>query len=412
VKALQDWKLPIRRVEFVGLLATLMALNALAIDIMIPGMQQIGADLGEPNPNLRQLVITAYLIGFGLFHILFGPLSDRFGRKIPLLSGLGIYVAAALAAIFSPNFAILLVLRFIQGAGAAATRVLAVAMARDVAGGRQMAEIMSLIMMVFMIMPVIAPAAGQLILLSGEWRLVFLFMAAIGLMALLWTALRVPETLTEENRREFNFSTIFKGFHAVATHRVSLWYTLAAAFMSGALFGLMNSAQQIYVGIYGLGIWFPVVFAIVAGVMACAAFLNSRIVSRFGMRRISHMAASGFFLTSCLFAILTYLDAVNLAEFIGLLCICMFLFGLTNSNFRSIAMEAQGHLAGTASSVQGLTQTVGGATIGATIGQAFNGTVHPFAVGFALTSGAALICVLIAEKGRLYSSSAEFVTSH
>lgn len=275
-----------------------------------------------------------------------------------------------------------------------------------------MAEIMSLIMMVFMIMPVMAPSAGQLILLFAEWRLVFAFMALVGLAAMLWTALRIPETLAPENRREFNVSTVLRGFHAVATHRLSLWYTLAASCMFGALFGLVNSAQQIYVGVYGLGVWFPLVFAVVAGVMAGSAFLNSRIVSRFGMRRISHLAVTGFFLTSCFLAMVTWNGALPLPDFIGILCLCMFQFGFINSNFRAIAMDPLGKLAGTASSVQGLTQTVGGAAIGAVIGQAFNGTVHPMAVGFALSSGMALLCIAIAEKGRLYSTSPELVATH
>jgi MFS transporter, DHA1 family, multidrug resistance protein len=274
-----------------------------------------------------------------------------------------------------------------------------------------MAEIMSLIMMVFMVMPVIAPTAGQLILLFAEWRIVFAFMAAVGLIAGLWTALRIPETLDGANRREFNLATILQGFGAVATHRLSLWYTLAAACMFGALFGLVNSAQQIYVGIYGLGVWFPVIFAVVAGVMALSAFLNARIVSRFGMRRISHLAVSGFFLASCLTATLAYLGTIPLPDFVGLLCVCMFQFGFVNSNFRAIAMDPLGKLAGTASSVQGLTQTVGGAAIGAAIGQAFDGTVFPLVAGFALSSCAALVCIAIAEKGKLYTASPEMVVT-
>ncbi len=157
-----------------------MALNALAIDIMLPGLQQIGASLGVENENHRQYVITAYILGFGGAQLVFGPLSDHFGRRGPLLVGLAIYVAAAFAAAFAPSFIVLLGLRFIQGIGAASTRVIAVSFVRDVFGGRRMAEVMSLVFMVFMVIPVVAPSVGQLIMLFAEWHMIFIFMAVVA----------------------------------------------------------------------------------------------------------------------------------------------------------------------------------------------------------------------------------------
>ncbi len=399
-------RFPIGRGEFIAMIAALMAINALAIDIMLPGMQEIGASLGEPDENKRQLIITAYLIGFSIMQLAFGPLSDRFGRRGPLAAGIAVYVVAAVSAIFVPTFAPLLALRFIQGMGAAATRVIAVAIVRDVFGGRQMAEVMSLVMTVFMVMPVIAPSVGQGIMIFGDWHLVFVFMSAIAAIILTWMWLRLPETLPVENRRPLTFSSVTTGFKIVMTNRVSLWYTLAMAIIMGALFGFINSAQQIYVGIYDLGVWFPVVFAVVASMMSVASFANSKLVMRFGMRRMSHGALIGFTTVSAILALLASFGAVPFLIFVSLFAIAMILFGMIGSNFTSIGMEPLGALAGTASSVQGFFQTMGGAVVGGIIGQAFDGTVFPISLSFALVGLASLCCVLIAERGKLFSLGA------
>ncbi len=392
----------IGRGEFIAMIAAMMAINALAIDVMLPGMQEIGASLGEPDENKRQLIITAYLLGFSVMQLVFGPLSDRFGRRGPLAAGIAVYVLAAVGAIFVPTFAPLLGLRFIQGMGAAATRVIAVAIVRDVFGGRQMAEIMSVVMTVFMVMPVIAPSLGQGIMLFGEWHLVFVFMAVIAAAILVWMWTRLPETLKKESRRQLTLSSVATGFKVVMTNRISLWYTLAMAIVMGALFGFINSAQQIYVGIYGLGVWFPVVFALVAGLMSVASFANSKLVMKYGMRRMSHGALIGFITVSSILAIYAAFGAVPFAVFLTLFAMAMIFFGMIGSNLTSIAMEPLGALAGTASSVQGFIQTMFGAVAGALIGQAFDGTVFPISLGFALLGITAICCVLIAEKGRLF----------
>lgn len=388
--------------EFVSLAAALMALNSLAIDIMLPGLQQIGESLGVADPNHRQFVITAYFGGLGLGLLFYGPASDRFGRRGPILVGLAIYVAAALTAAFAPSFEVLLVLRFVQGLGAAATRVIAVSMVRDRFGGRQMAEIMSLIFMVFMIIPVIAPSLGQAVMLFGEWHLIFVVMGFGALLISLWAFLRLPETLAPENRRPISLKAIGIAFGSVLTNRVSLFYTLAATIIFGALFGFINSAQQIYVGIYGLGPWFPVVFALVAGLMAVSSFLNSRLVNRWGMRRLSHTAVVGFTIVSLILFLWSLTGVVPLVAFVALFAAAMFQFGWIGSNFNSISMEPMGHIAGSASSVQGFIQTLGGGIVGAIVGQSFNGTTTPLALGFVSFGLLSLAMVLTAERGRLF----------
>lgn len=394
------------RWEFIALAAALMALNALAIDIMLPGLQEIGASLNVADENSRQYVISAYFGGMAAALLVYGPLSDRFGRRGPLLVGLTIYVVAAAAAVFAPTFEVLLALRFIQGVGAASTRVIAVSVVRDRFGGRAMAEVMSLIFMTFMVVPVIAPSLGQLMMIFANWHMIFVLMAIIAAAITFWTWARLPETLHPEDRREIDVSSIAQGFHIVLSNRVSIGYTLASTAVFAALFGFINSAQQIYVGIYGLGAWFPVLFAIVAGLMAVSSFANSKLVSRVGMRRLSHGALLGFLVVSAIWFIWSLTGPVPLAAFVTLFALVMIQFGWIGSNFNSIAMEPLGHIAGTASSIQGFIQTLGGGVVGALIGQAFDGTVTPLAAGFCGVAALALVLVLIAERGRLFGTSA------
>jgi MFS transporter, DHA1 family, multidrug resistance protein len=343
-------------------------------------------------------------MGFGGAQLIYGPISDRFGRRGPLLVGLAIYVLAALAASFASSFALLLVLRFIQGVGAAATRVIAISMVRDRFGGRQMAEIMSLVFMVFMIVPIIAPAIGQSVILFAEWHMIFVAMAALCFAVTVWTMLRMPETLEPERRRAFTPRSVVQGFRIVVTSRAAVCYTAATTFIFGALFGFLNSAQQVYEGIYGLGVMFPVFFAGVAGLMAVSSFLNSRLVRRIGMRRLSHAATLGFLAVSATWLALSLAGDLPLWQFVSLFGLAMFQFGWIGANFNALAMEPLGHVAGTASSVLGFLQTVGGAVIGAVIGQAFDGTTTPLAASFCLVSLIALGFVYIGERGRLFGA--------
>ncbi len=396
--------MPLSRNQFVALMAMLMAINALSIDIMLPGLQEIGASLGVTDENSRQLVITSYLIGMGSAQLFFGPLSDRFGRKLPLLAGLALYALCALAIVFVPTFGMLLALRFAQGLGAAATRVISVSIVRDVYGGRLMAEVMSLVMMVFMIIPVIAPSIGQLIMLVAEWHMIFVVICLFALVTFTLVAINLPETLAEKNRRPFTIANIGRSFAIVLGNRTALCYSLAASFLFGGLFGFINSAQQIMVGVFGLGHYFPLVFACFAGLMAAASFTNSKLVQRYGMHRLSHIALVAFISFSALWALFSAAGHLPFWLFAILYSGAMFQFGLIGANFNAMAMEPLGHVAGTASSVIGFMQTIIGATIGALIGQAFDGSVTPLAFGFLGVSIIGLFFVLLAERGRLFTT--------
>jgi DHA1 family bicyclomycin/chloramphenicol resistance-like MFS transporter len=396
------------RPEFIALMAALMALNALAIDVMLPALPYMGEALGVSSENERQFVISSYMLGMGIAVLAFGPLTDRFGRRAPLLVGIGIYIVAVIAAAFSPSFTVLLVLRFIQGMGAASVRVIATAVVRDRYSGREMAEVMSLIFMVFMAVPIIAPGIGQVLLLTGPWEFIFIFMGLLAAAFWLWTYLRLPETLSLAARRPLSIKAIASSFVIVFTNRPALSYGLAGMFLFGALFGFISSSQQIYVDIYGLGVYFPVAFAAMAGLMSVSSFTNSRVVRRFGMRRMSHGAVlvfTGFSAVWLAFALAGFLP---LWLFFSLLSIIMFSFGWAASNMNSLSMEPLGAVAGTASAVFGFVQTVGGALIGGYIGLLFDGTTIPAAAGYFSMGVLALVCILVAENGRLFGVGAQY----
>ena len=400
------------RAEFIALAAALMALNALAIDVMLPALPYMGEALGISNENERQFVMGVYMLGFGAAQLVFGPLTDRFGRRGPLMVGLAIYLACAFLATFAPNFGVLLALRFVQGLGAASTRVIATAVVRDRYAGREMAEIMALTFMVFMAVPIIAPGIGQILLLTGPWQTIFLFMGALATAITAWAYFRLPETLNPENRRPLRVATVIEGFRLVFTNRVAFFYGLSGMFLFAAMFGFISASQQIFVDIYGLGLYFPVAFAAMAGTMAVAQFINARIVRRIGMRRLSHFALLVYLVTAGIWLVLAVIGPVPLPLFFGLFLVIQIGFGWQASNMNSLAMEPLGAVAGTAASVFGFLQTVGGAVLGTVIGQQFDGTLVPNAAGYVIMGLFVLGCVLIADNGKLFGVGKEYAAGH
>jgi DHA1 family bicyclomycin/chloramphenicol resistance-like MFS transporter len=386
--------------EFVAMVAALMALNALAIDIMLPGLQEIGAALGVADENDRQAVLSSYLLAFGIGQLLVGSLSDRFGRRPVLLAGLALYIVAAGICAAAPTFEALLFARALQGLASAAPRVVVLAVVRDCYSGRRMASVMSLAMMAFIAVPVLAPSIGQFILLFGSWRAIFALLTLYGVLMALWTWRRLPETLPPEGRRSASVGQIAATVRKVMATRQTLGYGLAGGMMFGATFGFIVSAQQIFTGIYALGVYFPVAFASVAVTMALSSFINSRLVGRLGMRRISHGAVALFTALSAVLLALGFFDALPLAAFMLLLSGLMFLLGMVFSNFNALAMEPQGDAAGTASSLLGSATTVIAAVLGSVVGQAYDGTVVPLGLGYLSLGAATLVIIYLTERGR------------
>jgi DHA1 family bicyclomycin/chloramphenicol resistance-like MFS transporter len=388
--------------EFVGLVAALMALNALAIDIMLPALQEIGSALGAQDENRSQTILSAYLVGFGVGQLLIGTISDRFGRRAVLLWGLVVYVVAAALCSLAPNFEALLAGRVLQGVASAAPRVITISVVRDCYKGRRMASVMSLSMMVFMAVPVLAPSLGQLIILVAPWRGIFGFLTLYGLVMLLWVFLRMPETLPAAARRPMAPREVLAGFREVLTTRRTLGYALASGAMFAAMFGFLVSAQQVFRDVFGLGAYFPLAFAAVALMMSLSSFLNARLVGRLGMTVIAHGAVAAFTVLSAIMALLARIDLLGFVPFMLLLAGVMFLVGMVFSNFNALAMEPQGERAGTASSLIGSISTLIAALIGSMIGQAYDGTLVPLSTGYLALALITIGIIAVTEKGRFF----------
>ncbi|MBB5660187.1 multidrug effflux MFS transporter [Brevundimonas halotolerans] len=390
--------------EFVALIATMMALNALAIDMMLPALPAIGDALDVASENARQWVITAYLLGFGMAQLIYGPLADRYGRKPVLMAGLSLYVLFSVVAAFTTTFEALILARLGTGLGAAALRVLAVSIVRDRYSGRTMARVMSLSFLVFLGVPILAPTLGQLVLFVAPWRWIFGVLALAGSGFMIWALIRLPETLAAENRLPIRFGRIAEAFRAVVSDRLSVGYTLAMTAITGSLFAFINSSQQIFFDVFQQPTLFTTVFGLMAAGIAVASLTNARLVERLGSRRLSHLALIGFITSAAVHAGVTLTGHESLISFALLQGLTMFCFGFIAGNFGALAMNNMGRIAGTASSVQGFVSTTFGSLTGFLIGQSFDGTAAPMTIGITGCGVLALVAVLVAERGKLFST--------
>ncbi|MFG6282079.1 multidrug effflux MFS transporter [Sphingomonas sp. S6] len=393
---------PIGFVEFVALVAALMSLAALGIDSMLPALPAMGRSLGVATENQRQFIITAFILGFGVAQLAHGPLADRYGRRAVLLWAIGGYVVANIACAVSASFTLLLAARVFGGAMVAATRVATVAIVRDCYHGRPMARVMSIAFMVFMVVPVMAPAFGQTVLLFANWRGIFWVVAGLSLGIWTWFFIRMPETLRPEARQPMSVARIWAGWKQTLGDRLSLGYTLASTSLMGALYGYLNSVQQIMFDTFDRPKLLAVMFAVTATLMAGANLTNARLVMRLGTRLISHSAVTMLVVLSAIHLAIALAGYETLVGFVVLQALTMGCFGLATSNFSSMAMENMGGIAGTASSVQGFTSITVGAVVGVVIGQAFNGTTAPLAAGFLICGLMSLLVVAITERFRLF----------
>lgn len=395
-------ELPFGIAEFVALIALLIGLNALAINIMLPALGDIGAAFAVDNPNDRQLVVVVYLFCAGVAQLVYGPLIDRFGRRPVLLGALTGYVIGSVLSLIAASFSLLLVARAFQGLTTASARVTAVAIVRDLASGRRMAEIMSLATSVFLLVPVLAPGLGQIILLVAPWRGVFVFLLGYGVTMAVWAYFRLPETLKAENRRPLDVARVTGAYLAIVRTPAALGYTLASAFMFGGFFGFISSSEQIFEETFGLGELFTVAYAGVAVSMTAATLLNARLVGRFGMRRLSHAAVIAVTIVNLAHAAIATLVGENLVVFMAAMSACFFFLGLVLPNFSALALEPLGRVAGTASAAYGFATTTVSALLGGFIGRLYDGTAIPVVLGMAGFGAVSVMVVLITEKGRLF----------
>ena len=389
------------RHELIILLAALMGLNSFAIDAMLPALPAIGHSLGVASDNERQWVIVAYMMGFGSTQLLWGPLSDRYGRKPILIVGVVLYALFALSCGVATSFPMLVASRAAMGGAAAVTRVLVTAMIRDLFEAEAMARVMSLVSVVFMLMPMVAPSIGQLILLIAPWRAIFWALFAYAVVMGGWALLRLPESLHDEYRRPLQAGIIGQAIAETLRDRLSLGYTLAMTLIMGGLVAYISSIQQIMFDVFHEPNEIGLVFAAIAVPMAIGSLVNSRIVERFGLRRVGHWGAIMFALITVSHALVAVTGGESLAGFVMMQALAMGSFAFSTSNFNTLAMTGMADIAGTASAVQGVIMTIGGSLIGIAIGQAFDGSEVPFLIGMALTAVGSLVIVLITERGRL-----------
>ena len=398
-------ELPLPFVEFVVIIAGVMALTALAIDIMLPALGDIASDYNVEDGNARQLVVGVYLITFGGAQLVFGPLVDRFGRRRVLIgSALGYGLAAGLA-IFTHDYWTLLATRALQGVAGAGARVAAAALVRDVSSGRRMAEIMSLAMTAFLIVPILAPGLGQVILLAAPWPAIFGALFVYGALMGGWMYFRLPETLPADQRTPLRFDSVFRGYRIVAQNRLFAGYALASAMIFGSLFAFVNSSEQIFIELFDVGPWFPLAFGASAISFAIATTINSRIVGRLGMRRISQAGLIAFTAVNVLHVLTIIAIGESLFSFLAFSFVSFFCFGLIGANFNAIAMEPIGDHAGAGAAGFGFATTTISAVLGGIVGQLYNGSTLPLAIGYAGFGAAALAVVFWLEGGRLFQVS-------
>ncbi len=387
--------------EFVVLAAAMMSTQAIAIDAMLPAFPVIVRALHIANENHVQWIVTAYMVGLGCGQLFWGLMSDRFGRRPILIGGLALYVLAALLAGLAGSFQALLLWRFVHGL-AAASGVVTRSVIRDLYSGRHMARVMSLTFMVFLTVPILAPSLGQFVLWLASWRYIFIVCGVFAAFVLAWALWRLPETLHPEYRLMLRLSNIGNAIRLVALNRGSLCYTFAMSVMFGGIMAYVGMVQQIFGEVFQRANLMPAMFALCATSMGLAAFLNSRIVERFGMRRISHTALLTYLAITGSHTLIAALGFERLWIFVAFQSATMACFALSLSNFGAMAMEPVASVAGIGASLQGFASTVTGALVGAVIGRRFDGTVVPLAAGSLCCGLASLMFVLLAEKGRLF----------
>jgi DHA1 family bicyclomycin/chloramphenicol resistance-like MFS transporter len=400
---------PLGRLEFILLMAAMSALDAFSIDAMMPALEQIGDDLQVTVENHRQFVITALFLGFSVGVLFYGFLADRYGRRRPVIAGFIVYGLGSVACLLADSFSVMLAGRVLQGLGAAGPYVLSIAIVRDSFKGDEMARLLSLIMMVFIGIPMIAPFIGQGLLLLAGWRSIFAALMIFALLTLIWFASRQPESLAPHDRQPLSLSQIGRSIVTVLSHPVSCRYLIVIGLLAGAFIAYLSTAQQVFQGMYQLGARFPVAFASLGAVFGVASFANSRLVMRIAPHVLVKFAIAALVLSSLVY-LLVYRDHSALPPLpahLLYLSVMMAAFAFLFGNVTSLAMEPMGHIAGAASSVVNSLSTVIAITIAAMIGSQLGSTTHPVVLGFGLLSAIALaICVTVKHTHNTDATSA------
>lgn len=387
--------------EFIALMAAMQAITAMSIDAMLPALGQIGRDMHLANPNDTQFVVTAIFLGMIVGGLVGGPMSDSTGRKSAIYWGLGFYLAGSLIAAFSASFGVLIAGRALQGFGSSIPATVSIALVRDLYVGRAMARMMSFTMSVFIIVPILAPMIGQAVLLFGGWRLIFAMYVVLAALVALWFGLRQPETLARNKRVPLGAGRVLGATREVIGNRASMGFSVAAGILFGAFLGYLSASQQIFQVTYGVGPAFPFYFASLAASIGAAMFLNGTLVMRLGMRRLTNGAFTGIAGLSILVLpiVVAYSGKPPLWLFMAYLVPCFFCVGVLLGNLNAMSMQSLGHIAGVAAAVISSLRFLIGLPLGVVIGRAYDGTVQPMVIGYAVLGSVALATTLWAERG-------------
>jgi DHA1 family bicyclomycin/chloramphenicol resistance-like MFS transporter len=388
-------KQPSSQFEFVALMASLMSVVALAIDALLPALDIIGFDIGVQVEADNQLLITMIFLGLGIGPLLFGPLSDSKGRKPMVYIGFAIFLMASVICVFSKSLDVMILGRILQGIGLSAPRTMAIAIIRDRYSGDHMARIMSFVTVVFLLIPIIAPALGKFILDQWGWESIFYVQAAISLLVMLWFWKRQRETLAPENKKAFTSSIFASGFTEIIKHKTTMGYTIISGFITGSFMVYLSASQHIFQNQYLLKEEFPFIFAGLAIAIGSAIFLNANFVIRFGMKKIINSALYAFFLISCTY-VFFFLNTENpsitvLLSFFG---IQFFAIGFMFGNLRAMAMEPVGHIAGIAAALTGFISTLMAVGISTLIGRFVTDTALPLFIGFSVCAALSILVLV------------------
>lgn len=387
------------QVEFIALMAALMSVTALAIDAILPALNVIGYDIQVSHSSDNQLLVTMIFLGLGIGPLLFGPLSDAKGRKPSVYLGFGIFIIASAVCIYAKSLEVMIVGRILQGIGLSAPRTICIAIIRDLFDGDYMARIMSFVTVVFLLIPIVAPAMGQVILDAYNWQAIFIVQVMISCIVAIWFWKRQKETLRIAYRIPFSLDRITSGFKETLKYQRTMGFTIIQGFIVGSFLVYLSASQQIFQNQYGLVNEFPYIFAGLAIAIGSAIFLNGTFVVRFGMEKLVTWSLTGFFIVSVIYLVLFHQVArPSIFILVGFFALQFFCIGFLFGNLRALAMQPVGHIAGIGAAITGLISTLMAVPISTFIGKYIQTSTLPLFIGFSVCSAISLVILYWLKK--------------
>ena len=385
--------------EFVALMASLMAIVALTIDAILPAISIIGTAIHSEDPTVNQLLITMIFLGLGVGQLFFGPLSDSYGRKPIVYVGFIVFTFASVICLFAPNIEVMILGRILQGIGLSAPRTIVISIIRDSYKGDYMAKVMSFVVAFFILIPIVAPAIGKLILDQFGWKAIFYMQLLFALIVALWFWKRQKETLKPEYKVSFSIKLFIDGTKEFVKHKETIAFTMISGLITGAFLVYLSASQHIFENQYALKEVFPYIFAGLSISIGLSTFLNGTLVLRFGMRKLSFMALITFCVIAVVYVIVFWSsNNPNIYVLVAFLFAQFFCLGFMWGNFRSIAMEPIGHIAGIGAAINGFVSTLLSIPIATLVGYYVKDTVWPMFLGLAICGIGSLIIFILSKR--------------